>query len=297
MAMTMGQFLALASPGLDEIMHEDDPQIETQYTKVFKVEGLDELFYDQAKMAGFGSLVEIPEGGPVTYDEAIAPVTRRYEYVERGLGYKITQKFWMNDLYREVEGFERDLRRATDDDIEQFCFNMVNNATTTGITGFDGLALASTAHTRLDGGAVQANRPASFSGLSIASLQDAVIAVKKFKNERGRPFRSAAKKLLISVDNEPTAIEILGSSMRPDTANNATNAITRYGVDWMSSLYITSTTFAALIGENHDLRIFFRYRPKTDNKVDFETDTIHRKVKLGIARGFGEWRGFYLINT
>ena len=295
--MTMGQFLILAEPGLDKIWHEEETPLETQYTKVFNVQSLDELFREEAKMAGFGPMVEIAEGEAVTYDEAISPITRRYDYVERGLAYKITKKLWMNEKYREVEKFEADLKRSDADDTEVFCFNVLNNATTTGITGFDGLALASTAHTRLDGGAVQANRPTSLGALSLASLQDAVIAMKKHRDDRGRPYRSAAKKLLISVDLEPTAIEILQSSMRPDTANNATNAITSYGLSWMSSLYITGTTFAALVADRHDLNIFWRYKPTVDSKIDWETDNIHRKSKKGIGRGFGEWRGFYLLNT
>jgi hypothetical protein len=294
----MGQFLALSEPGLDKIMHEDEQPIETQYTKFFNVGSLDQLNKDVAKMGGFGNLVEIPEGGAITYDEAISPVSKRFTYVDRGLGYKITRKFWLNDLYKEVEDFERDLRRAVDDDIELYAFDLLNNATvTTNNTGFDGLALASTAHTRLDGGAVQANRPTTLGALSVATLTDAIIAFKKYRNDRGRPYRSTPRDLITTIDLEPAVAELLQSSLRPDTANNATNALTRYGLRPSSSLYITGSTFWALVGDKHDMNVLFRYRPKTQSKIDFETNNIHRKVEYGISRGFAEWRGTWFGNT
>jgi hypothetical protein len=296
MAQTMGQFLMLAERDLRKIHNEEETPYEAQYSKIFNVNSMDKLYVRDAKMAGFGPMSEIAEGGDVQFDQALAPVSRRYDYVKRGSGYQITDKLWKNDEYGQVVKFEKALRRACDDDIEQFCFNILNNATTTGITGFDGLALASTAHTRLDGGAVIANRPTSLTALSLASLKDARVAFKKFKDDRGRPFRSDPRKLVIPIDLEHTAEEILGSPDRPDTANRAIN-VAKGVVSWMSSPYITSTTFWALVGDKHDLNILFRMRPKADSNVLWRSDTIERKVTYEIARGFGEWRGFYLGNS
>jgi hypothetical protein len=296
MAQTMGQFLTLAERDLRKIHNEDQTPYEAQYSKIFNVSSMDKLYVRDAKMAGFGPMSEIAEGGDVQFDQALAPVTRRYDYVKRGSGYQITDKLWKNDEYGQVMKFEGALRRACDDDIEQFCFNILNNATTTGVTGFDSLALASTAHTRLDGGAVIANRPSTLTPLSLASLKDARVAFKKFKDDRGRPYRSNPKQLIVSIDLENTAEEILGSPDRPDTANRAVNVV-KGAVSWMSSPYITSTTFSALVGDKHDINILFRMRPKADSNVLWKSDTIERKITYEIARGFGEWRGFYLLNT
>lgn len=298
MAQTMGQFLTLAERDLDNILHESEEKLPKQYVRFFNVEGLDKLYKRDAKMGGFGPMQEIAEGGDVQFDTALAPVTRRYDYVKRGSGYEITDKLWKNDEYGQVQKFEQDLVAAADDDIEQFCFNILNNATTTGITGFDGLALASTAHTRLDGGTVIANRPTSLTALSLASYKDARTAFRKFKNDRGRPFNSVPKTLLVSVDLEYTAEEILGSPDRPDTTNRAVNAVMKLDrVSWESSLYLTSTSFAALLGSKHDLNILWRMRPKTASNEVFTSDVIQRKITFEIARGFGDFRGFYLINS
>lgn len=299
MAQTMQQFIRLADPDLDEIWHEDEPQYEEQYSRIFNVRGLDQLYRIEAEMAGFGPMNEISEGGDVQYDEAIAPRERRYDIVKRGGGYKVTDKLWKNDRYGEVMQFEADLRRADADDTETFFFALLANATNTNISaGFDGLSLSNTAHTRLDGGAVQGNRPAAFTALSLTSLEDAAIAFTKFVDHRGRPFRSQPRDLVIPLDLVLTANEILGSAMNPNTANNATNALRNvFDISPLATPYITSTTFAALMGDMHDLNAVWRERPVQDSETDFDSDTIKRKSTKWMSRGHGRWYGFYQLNS
>ena len=299
MAQTMQQFIRLADPDLDEIWHEDEPQYDEQYSKVMNVDSMDNLYRKEAEMAGFGPMVEIPEGGAVTYDSAIAPRERRYDFVTRGLGYQVTRKLWQNDRYGEVQQFEKDLRRADMDDTETFAFTLVANATnTTYSTGFDGLALASTAHTRLDGGAVQANRPTSLTALSLTALEDAAIAFTKFKDHRGRPFRSSPSKLLIPQDLVLVANEILASAMNPNTNNNATNALVNvFSITPQATPYITSTTYWALLGDNHDVNVIWRNKPMQDSETEFDTRTIKRITFKDVARGHGRWYGYWQGQT
>lgn len=299
MAMTMAEFQRLADPDLDNIWHEDDELYEEQYSKVFNVESLDKLYRIDAEMAGFGPMIEISEGANVTYDEAISPRTRRYDIAKFGLGYKVTDKFWKNDMYGEVMQFEADLRRADADHSETYFFALLANATTTTVsTGFDALALASTAHVRLDGGATQANRPTSLTALSLTALEDAAIAFTKFKDERGRPFRSNPRTLLTGLDLVLVANEILGSSMNPTTANNATNALANvFSISAMATPYITSTTYWSLLGDRHDVNAIWRERPVQDSEIDFDSDTIKRKSAKWMARGHGRWFGYYQGQT
>lgn len=299
MAMTVQEFRRLADPDLDKIWHEDDELYEEQYSKVFNVRSLDELYMIEAEMAGFGSPTEISEGANVTYDEAIAPRERRYDISKYGLGYKVTDKLWKNDRYAEVAQFEADLRRADADHTETYFFSLLANATGTTVSaGFDGLALASTAHVRMDGGPVQANRPTTLTALSLTSLEDAAIAFTKFKEERGRPFRSSPRTLLTGLDLVLVANELLASDMNPTTANRATNALKNvFSISPMSTPYITSATFAALIGDQHDINAVWRERPVQSSETDFDSDTMKRKTTKWVSRGHGRWMGFYLVNS
>lgn len=299
MAMTMQQFIRLADPDLDDIWHEDEPEYDEQYSRIFNVDSMDNLYRIEAEMAGFGPMEEIAEGGPVAYDEAIAPRERRYDFVTRGKGYQITRKLWQNDRYGEVMQFERDLRRADRDDTETFAFALLANSTNTNVSsGFDGLSLANTAHTRLDGGATQANRPTTLTALSLTALEDAAIAFTKFLDHRGRPFRSTPRDLVIPLDLVLVANEVLASTMNPNTNNNATNALRNvFSINPLATPYITSTTFWALLGDMHDINVIWRNRPFQKNETDFDTQNIKRASWKDFARGHGRWYGFYQGQT
>ena len=297
--MTITQYILLAEPGLNAIWHEAETPVERQYTKLLNIGSMEKMTETDAKMAGFGALQQQDEAGSIIYDNALTPVTVDYTYVVRALGYKITDRLARDELYSQVELFERDLQRAAEDDQETFAFALLLNATATTIaTGFDGLALASTAHTRLDGGATQANRPTSLGALSLANLHTGIIQFRKWVNDRGRPIRGRPKTLLVPPDLELTGIELLQSTDRPDTANRATNAVSRWGLDLTVSEYLTgTTTYWSLIGDKHDINFKWRFKPESGTEVDFDTDVAKRKVRQGMARGFGHWMGYYQGNT
>lgn len=299
MAMTIQEFYRLADPDLDKVWHEDDPTFEEQYSRVLNVKSLDKLYKIEAEMAGFGPPTSISEGDDISYDEAIAPRERRYDIEKFGGGYKVTDKFWMHDRYGEVNQFEADLRRADMDHSETYFFALLANATATTVsTGFDALALASTAHVRLDGGATQANRPTNLTALSLTALEDAVIAFTKFKDERGRPYRSTPSKLVTGLDLVLVANEILASAMNPNTSNNATNALKNvFSITPVHTPYITSTTYWSLMGDNHDINAIWRQRPTQDSEVHFDSSTIKRKTEKWMGRGHGRWAGYYQGQT
>lgn len=299
MAMNMAEFRRLADPDLDAIWFENETELEEQYSKVMKVVGQPDLYSIEAQMAGFDTFQEITEGEDVTYDEAIAPRERRYDLVKRGRGYKITDKLWKFDRYREVEQFERALMRADRADTEKYFMGLFNNATATTVsTGFDGLALASTAHVRMDGGAVQANRPTVLTALSLTALQDAYIAFRQLLDERGRPYDTRADTLLIRPDLIITAREILESQLDPNTANNTVNVVNSLGLKLVENFYLTGSTFWALMDSmGHDIKARWNERPVTSSDEDFDSETIKRKVVKWMGRGHGDWRGYWQGNT
>ena len=293
MAMNMSQFLLLADRDFSKVWMEQEDALPAEHASILNVGSFDgKLYRREAKMGGFGTLNPIADGGKVQYGEALTPVTKRYDFDTRGLAYVITRKLWENDEYGEVRRLEGALKRSTDDDIETFAFGLINNARNTTIsTGFDGLALSSLAHTRLDGGATQANQAST--ALSLASVKDGVTAFRKFKDDRGRPYNSRPNQLLIPVDLEYTAEEIIGSPDRPDTANRAVNALRKDRLSWKSSIRITSTTFWALLGARHDMNLLWRNRPVTSSMEDWPTKSAHRMVYFDAGRGHGEWRDTY----
>jgi hypothetical protein len=293
MTITSTQFLLLLEPGLRNIWHESWPPREIQFTECLNVGQMTKATETDAKMAGFGPLVLQDEGQQLTYLDPIQPVTKQYNYTVKSGAYRVTERMRINELYGQVEKFERDLMSSVKDDQEVAGFGLLNNAFATTNTGFDGLQLCSTAHTRMDGGANQANRPSTDAALALSSLHDAVIQFRKWVNDRGRPFISTPRKLVIPPDLMMIARELLGSSGKPGTADNDINALRDFGLDFKVVDYLTSTTAWFLLGDTHDLNFLWKFNPQSGSEVDFETEDIKRKVRQAYATGFGEWRGVY----
>lgn len=293
MTITSTQFLLLLEPGLRNIWHESWPPRPIQFTECLNVGQMTKATEKDAKMAGFGPLVLQDEGQQLTYLDPIQPVSKEYNYTVKSGAYRVTERMRINELYGQVEKFERDLMSSVKDDQEVAGFGLLNNAFATTNTGFDGLQLCSTAHTRMDGGANQANRPSTDAALALSSLHDAVIQFRKWVNDRGRPFMSTARKLVIPPDLMMVARELLGSSGKPGTADNDINALRDFGLDFTVVDYLTSTTAWFLLGDTHDLNFLWKFNPQSGSEVDFETEDIKRKVRQAYATGFGEWRGVY----
>ena len=293
MAITAQEFSLLLEPKLSNIWHDEQPSEEEVYPKLFNVRDMDKATITDARLAGFGSLQAQSDGDELVYDDPISPQEKSYTYAVRGLGYKIQDRIWRYDLYGEVERFERDLMDSAKDDAETAAASIFINGFGTTNTGFDGLALFSTTHTRMDGGTSQANRSSTEGALSVAQLQSALIVIDKWKNERGRPRTWNAEKLIVPSDLIHVADEILLSQLKPGTANNDKNVLTRYELDKVRWKYLTSTTAWFIGCDKHDLNFFWAFRPETGMETDFDTDTIKRKVRQGRAAGFGNWTGIF----
>jgi hypothetical protein len=118
-------------------------------------------------MTDFGSLRLKGEGESIIYDDPISGPQQTYTPVRFGLGYKITDEMTKNDLYGQTSRLEKKPdqvgRRSPGSHRGLPPQQRLRHHGADGFkaTGFDGLQLCSTAHTRLDGGATQRNRPSS----------------------------------------------------------------------------------------------------------------------------------------
>lgn len=293
MAITAAEFQLLLEPKLSNIWHDEQSAEAEVYTQLFNVRDMPKNTITDAQLAGFGSLQNQPDGDEVVYDNPIAPREKSYTYAVRALGYRIQDRIWRYDLYGEVERFEKDLMDSAKDDAETAAASILNNAFGTTNTGFDGLGLCSTAHTRMDGGSNQANRPATDEALSLSALHNALITIDKWKNERGRPRTWNPKDLVVPSDLMIVADELLMSQLKPGTALNDKNVISRFNLNKVRWKYLTSTTAWFMLCDKHDLNFFWAFRPETGMETEFDTETIKRKVRQGRVTGFGAWQGVY----
>lgn len=299
MTITRAQFPLLLEPKLRNIWNEGWPKRPLEYTRFLNIGSSKKAQETDYKMTGLGAVANIAEGAEVTFGDPISGGTKVYTHTQSGLAYKITDMMIRHELYGQMQRMESSLMDATQDRQETDGASIILNAfatTAANSTGFQsGESLCATSHARLDGGTAQSNRPATDVSLGVAALQNAIIQYHNWKNDRGRPFLSVPKLLVVQPADIMTARELLGSEYKPGTTNNEINAIKEDGLTYMVSHYLgtATTTLWALLGDNHDLNLIWDLRPTTTMDTEFKTDNVLRKVKQSYSFGWGEWRGIY----
>ena len=302
MVVTRSQFLALLEPTLRDISGDADyPRREVLFARFYTMASSGKATETDFQYAGLGNFQVKSEGGPVSYDDPVAGTTKAYTHVVRGLGYKITEEMLRHDQYARIRTLERELQLAGEDDLEIQGHLLLNNGfgtTSAGgfsATGFDGLALFSTAHTRLDGGANQANRPSTDANLDWTSLANGRTQFQVWRDNRGRPIIVRPTLLIVHPNDDLTASELLQSVGKPGTPNNEINALRNDGLEKVVSPYITDTNSWYLKGDNiaKTAKWYWDIQPRTSMMEDFDTEVIKRKRTQGFSNGHSDWVGFY----
>ena len=299
MVVTRSQFLAFLEPGLRDIKSDTDyPRREVIFSRFYKVAGSKKATETDRQWAGLGDFQVKAEGNAVTYSDPINGSAKAYTHVRRALGYKITQEMLDHDQYAEMRKLEMNLQLSGDDDLEIQGHLLLNNGFGTtssngfSATGFDGLALFSTAHTRLDGGASQANKPATDANLTWTTLANGLIQFNLWRDNRGRPIIQRPKLLVVHPNDELTAKELLRSAGKPGTANNEINAI-QGSLEVLTSPYITSTNDWFIFGDAADAKWYWDVSPRTAMMDDFDSEVIKRKRVHGFSNGHSDWVGIF----
>jgi hypothetical protein len=308
MTVTRQQFLSLLEPKLRDIKSDADyPRRETIYTKFFgdimQSKKATETYFERA---GLGDFAAKAEGGLISYTDPIAGSELAFSHVRRSNGYKITQEMLDHDQYNEIVTLERDLQIAGDEDLEIAGHLVLNSGFGTTdsaaygfeATGYDSLALFSTAHTRLDGGATQANRPNTDADLGVASLGDGIIQFQLWRDHRGRRIRSRPRYLVVHPNDMLTAKELLAPGGKPGTANNDINSLTGEGLTQDSVIvtpYLTDTDSWFLLGDLLAGSTVWHWdvQPRTAMEDDFDMEIIKRKRVHGMSLGHRDWVGTY----
>ena len=120
--------------------------------------------------------------------------------------------------------------------------NVLNNGFSSSFTGGDGVELFSSAHPTSSGN--QRNELAVASDLNETSLEQAMIDIAAFADDRGLKVAAKARKLIIPSALQFTAERLMKSSGRTGTSDNDINAISSMGMipeGYAVNNYLTDT--------------------------------------------------------
>jgi hypothetical protein len=172
---------------------------------------------------------------------------------------------------------------------------VLNGAFTTSIGG-DGQPLCSTAHPTL-GGPNGSNRLAVDADLSETSLEQALIDIAAFTDERGLKIAMQGLKLIIPKELMFTADRIMKSTLRVGTADNDINAIKNMGMvpqGYTVNHFLTDVDAWFLKTDApNGMKMFERVAIRTGFEGDFDTGNVRYKARERYSFGFSDWRGIF----
>jgi hypothetical protein len=310
MAAKTSGFSSLLAPGLRKVYFDEYKRRPSEYTTLFNILTSERAYEDDYELSMLGGAFPAkPEGTSIEFVDPLTGNTKRYTHTTFGLGFRITEEMYDDDLYGPMKKMSQGLAKCASNEVEYQAAGVVDNANvTTYYTGFDALALASTAHKLLSGqaappnlrggmAATYANRPSTYGALGITTLQASVLRMEKTPDPDGVLCLIKPKILFISTDLRFVAKEILRSEFKPYTANNEINPMADEGLTFFVWHFLASTTMWGLIGDTNPLNFFWRRKDKFDNSDDFDSGDAKFKATHRHSQGFSDWRGFDLGNT
>jgi len=296
MAISRAQLTKELEPGLNALFGLEYKNYENEHLEIYEVESSDRAFEEEVMLSGFSTAPVKTEGSGVFYDQAQEVFTARYTHETIALAFSLTEEAVEDNLYDRLSArYTRALARSMAQTKQIKGAAVLNGAFTTSVGG-DGQPLCSTSHPTL-GGPNGSNRLAVDADLSETSLEQALIDIAAFTDERGLKIAMQGLKLIIPKELMFTADRILKSTLRVGTADNDINAIKNMGMipqGYTVNHFLTDTNgwFIKTDAPN-GMKMFERVAIRTGFEGDFDTGNVRYKARERYSFGFSDWRGIY----
>jgi|TARA_R100000988_G_scaffold28378_1_gene14584 hypothetical protein len=284
-------------PGLNALFGEEYNRYENEHEEIYVTENSERSFEEELKLSGFGAAPVKDEGSAITYDTAQESFVARYTHETIGLGFSITEEAMEDNLYVSVSArYTKALARAMSYTKQVKAAFPLNNGFSTTFSSGDGVALFSTAHPLVNGG-TNSNRPSTGADLNETSLEDAIIQIGKYVDERGLKIAAKARKLIIPSDLQFVATRLLQSDYRVGTADNDINAVKTNGVipeGYSVNHYLTDTNAFFITTDVPDgMKHFVRAPMTTTMDGDFDTGNVRYKARERYSFGVSDPLGIF----
>jgi hypothetical protein len=300
MAISRAQLAKELEPGLNALFGMNYDEYDREYEDIFIIEDSSRAFEEEVLVSGFGSAPVKSEGQSVQFDNASESFSARYTHDTVALAFALTEEAVEDNLYDSLgKRYVKALAKSMANTKEVKGADVLNNAFSSSFLGGDGKSLIASDHP-LSGGGSAANRASTMADLNEASLEDALIDISTFTDDRGLTISVQADKLVIPPQLVFVADRILSSNQRSGTADNDINAIKNMGVlpgGYVVNHYLNDPdAFFILTSVNEmgeGLKMFQRSPMETSMEPDFSSGNIRYKARERYSFGFSDWRGVY----
>ena len=295
MAINRAQLAKELEPGLNALFGLEYARYENESAAIFSQESSDRAFEEEVMLVGFGEAAVKPEGSAVAFDTAKESFTARYVHDTIALAFALTEEAVEDNLYDTLSArYTKALARSMAYTKQVRGANVLNTAFST--TGGDGVTLASTAHPTTFGG-TWSNRSSTDADINETSLEQAMIDIAGFIDERGLKVAMKGRKLIIPVNIQFVVDRILNSTLRVGTADNDINALRNMGMlpeGYTVNHYLTDTdAWFVKTDCPNGLKHFVRAALATGMEGDFDTGNMRYKARERYSFGYSDPRCVY----
>jgi len=296
MAISRNQLVKELEPGLNALFGLEYKNYENEHAEIYDTESSDRAFEEEVMLSGFAEAPVKTEGAGVSYDAAQEVFTARYTHETIALAFSLTEEAVEDNLYDKLSGrYTKALARSMATTKQIKAAAILNGAFTTS-TGGDGVVLCSTAHPTVSGPNLS-NTLSTAADLSETSLEQSLIDITGFTDERGLKIAVQGLKLIIPKELQFTADRILKSTLRVGTADNDINAVRNMGMvpqGYAVNHYLTDPdAFFIKTDAPNGMKMFQRVGISTGFEGDFDTGNVRYKARERYSFGFSDPRGIY----
>jgi len=297
MAISRAQLLKELLPGLNALFGLQYATYGEEHKEIYETEKSERSFEEETKLSGFSAAPVKNEGSAIAYDNAQEAFTARYNHETIALGFSITEEAVEDNLYDSLSArYTKGLARAMAYTKQVKAASVLNNGFSSSYTGGDGVALFSTAHPLVSGG-TNSNRPSTNADLNETSLENAVIAIAAWTDERGLLIAAKPKKLVVPPALQFVATRLLETELRVGTNNNDINAIKNNGSvpdGYTINHFLTDTNAWFLTTDvPNGLKHFVRTPLSNSMDGDFDTGNVRYKSRERYSFGWSDPLGIY----
>ena len=297
MAISRSQLLKELLPGLNALFGMEYARYGEEHKEIYETETSERSFEEETKLSGFSAAPVKNEGSAIAYDNAQEAFTARYNHETIALGFSLTEEAIEDNLYDSLSGrYTKALARAMAYTKQVKAAAVVNNGFSSNYPGGDGVALFSTAHPLVSGG-TNSNTPTTQVDLSETALENAVIQIAGWTDERGLLIAAKPRKLIVPPSLQFDATRLLETQLRPGTNDNDVNAIVNNGSipeGYTINHFLTDNNGWYLTTDvPNGMKHFVRIPLQNSMDGDFDTGNVRYKARERYSFGWSDPLGMF----
>jgi len=297
MAISRAQLLKELLPGLNALFGLEYARYGEEHKEIYETEKSERSFEEETKLSGFSAAPVKAEGTAISYDNAQEAFTARYNHETIALGFSITEEAIEDNLYDSLSArYTKGLARAMAYTKQVKAAAVLNNAYNGAYVGGDGVSLLNTAHPLVNGG-TNSNTASTPADLNETSLENAVIQIAAWTDERGLLIAARPKKLIVPPALMFVATRLLDTELRVGTNNNDINALKNNGSipeGYTVNHFLTATNAWFLTTDvPNGLKHFERTPLQNSMDGDFDTGNVRYKSRERYSFGWSDPLGIY----